>query len=112
MRGREEERERRQRALEKKAREQADQCEYLKVNCDKQHIFHTFQAFSFYSSFTCFSFHRSVLNLQMHAIFLAVVALEEQRANLNRELSILRHTHNKVTYSCLDSELVLLCHHM
>uniref|UniRef100_A0A3Q3X8K2 RH2 domain-containing protein n=1 Tax=Mola mola TaxID=94237 RepID=A0A3Q3X8K2_MOLML len=52
MRGREEERERRQRALEKKAREQADQ-----------------------------------------------VALEEQRANLNRELSMLRHTHNKLAHT-------------
>lgn len=34
-------------------------------------------------------------------LFCAVVALEEQRANLNRELSTLRHTHNKVRFKPL-----------
>ncbi|MBN3319809.1 JIP4 protein, partial [Atractosteus spatula] len=56
MRGRERERERRERALEQKAREQADQ----------------------------------------------LVAVEEQKSALTRELSALRHTHSKVLRSYLD----------
>lgn len=42
MRGREKERERRERDLERKAREQADQCEGLNMNHDKQQISHIF----------------------------------------------------------------------
>lgn len=42
MRGREKERERRERDLEKKAREQADQCGYLNIECDKWYISHVF----------------------------------------------------------------------
>lgn len=38
MKGREKERERRARDLEKKAREQADQCEYLNADCDRNVI--------------------------------------------------------------------------
>ncbi|CAJ1062433.1 C-Jun-amino-terminal kinase-interacting protein 3 isoform X1 [Xyrichtys novacula] len=56
MKGREMERERRQRQLEKKAREQADQ----------------------------------------------LVALEEQKTNLGRELSTLKHTHNKLAHTYRD----------
>lgn len=32
-------------------------------------------------------------------LLLAVGALEDQKANLSRELSTLRHTHNKVRYT-------------
>lgn len=38
--------------------------------------------------------------------FLAVVALEEQKANLGRELSTLKHTHSKVRYSCEVRKIV------
>lgn len=37
MKGREKGREQRERVLEKKAREQADQCEYLNSECYKRH---------------------------------------------------------------------------
>lgn len=41
--------------------------------------------------------------------FLAVVALEEQKANLGRELSTLKHTHSKVRYSCEVRKLCAIC---
>lgn len=85
MRGREKERERRQRDLEKKAREQADQCECYNVNYNKSRLSLT---------------NSSSLDRFLMLCFLPVVALEEQRANLNRELSTLRHTHNKVRCRC------------
>lgn len=55
MRGREKERARRERDLEKKAREQADQCECLNINCDKQHVSYIFQTCQFHLSFLCIS---------------------------------------------------------
>lgn len=49
--------------------------------------------------------------LFLHAFcFLAVVALEEQKANLSRELSALRNTHNKVRYFWLTSMRMLSNH--
>lgn len=43
---------------------------------------------------------QNIFNAWLHVSFMfPVVALEEQKANLNRELSTLRHTHNKVRRS-------------
>lgn len=50
MKGREKERERRARDLEKKAREQADQCEYLKADCDRNVIIIIIVVFFYLSS--------------------------------------------------------------
>lgn len=77
MRGRDKERERRERDLEKKAREQADQCEYSNINSGN---LTAETKITTDDAFCCF----------------AVVALEEQKANLSRDLSALKHTHNKV----------------
>lgn len=102
MRGREKEREQRGRELEKKARQQADQCEYSNIYFDKQDISRTCQIFMYLSC----AFH--YVKSPATCYFLPVVALEEHRANLNRELSTLRHTHNKVRYNCSVSERVSL----
>lgn len=97
MKGREKERDRRARELEKKAREQADQSEYL--NSDSLYLF--------------FASHQQIQNIfnarLLVSFIFPVVALEEQRANLNRELGTLRHTHNKVRYSLLISTIVPPC---
>lgn len=92
MKGREKERERRARDLEKKAREQADQCEY-------RNIVVIFSSFIFAFPLRAFQDSSSMFYCFVFLLFCAVVALEEQRANLNRELSTLRHTHNKVRLS-------------
>lgn len=92
MKGREKERDRRARELEKKAREQADQREYLNSDCDEKYFL-----ISLYLFFASHQQIQNIFNAWLHVSFMfPVVALEEQKANLNRELSTLRHTHNKV----------------
>lgn len=95
MRGREKEREQRERALEKKARQQADQCGYLNTSG----MLATCSHLSFFNvSLFCIASLDTFEICGYIMCFLPVVALEEQRANLNRELSTLRHAHNKVRH--------------
>lgn len=100
MRAREKEREKRERELEKKAREQADQCESLWIKpftllpslCLSRLLKHWHDVYK--CTFKIYSYH----------LFFVVMALEDQKANLTRELTSIKHTHNKVCH--LSSQVI------
>lgn len=93
MKGREKERRQREKELEKKARQQADQREYISPNSSTaSHLLRLCCALN-----EAFLFVKLLLqSAAERCVFLPVVAVEEQRASLSRELSSLRHTHSKV----------------
>lgn len=96
MKSREKEKEQRERELEKKARAQADQCKYL-INMPFQGVI--------LQSFVLLC-HMIGTNKVTFVTFLSVVALEEQKSNLSRELSALKHTYSKVRHRYLERLLL------
>lgn len=100
MRAREKEREKRERELEKKAREQADQRESLQsllsVSVHVREFINQYQTNVADAVFVMSSLLHFMIQYVFVFWFILVLALDEQKASVTRELNSLKHTHNKV----------------